>query len=124
MKKLHIALAILVCTIMSLSLKVIANETQTPAAEQTQAVEQVKDIEIIPTMASPSLSPNRIWVGTFQIVWNEMMDNIIYGPIRFEKYNSKVAKALNKQEFKKTNISSNSYYTKYGVVSPDLKSII
>lgn len=124
MKKLHIALAILVCTIMSLSLKVIANETQTPAAEQTQAVEQVKDIEIIPTMTSPSLSPNRIWVGTFQIVWNEMMDNIIYGPIRFEKYNSKVAKALNKQEFKKTNISSNSYYTKYGVVSPDLKSII
>ena len=116
MKKLLITLGIL--SAMILGLPTLADE---PAnAETTQS----KAIEILPAMASESTAPNRIWVGTFQIVWNEVMDNIIYGPINFVKYNSKTAKILNKQDFKKEYISSNSYYTKYGIVSPKLKTSI
>lgn len=81
-------------------------------------------IEVLPTMTTESSAPNRIWVGTFQIVWNEAIDNVVRKPIKFIGYDSIVAKQLNKKEFKKTNISEDSYYTKTGIVSPDLKAEI
>lgn len=81
-------------------------------------------IEVLPTMTTESSAPNRIWVGTFQIVWNEAIDNVVRKPIKFIGYDSIIAKQLNKKEFKKTNISEDSYYTKTGIVSPDLKAEI
>lgn len=81
-------------------------------------------IEVLPTMTTESSASNRIWVGTFQIVWNEAIDNVVHKPIKFVGYDSIIAKQLNKKEFKKTNISEDSYYTKTGIVSPDLKSEI
>lgn len=81
-------------------------------------------IEVLPTMQTQSTAPNRIWVGTFQVVWNEAIDNVVHKPIKFADYDSIIAKQLNKKEFKKTNISENAYYTKTGIVSPDLKSEI
>ncbi len=131
MKKLYISLAILFATLIGLMPNAFAQEkavqeevsaVETPA-DQTPAVD-VPAIDILATMNQQSDSPNRIWVGTFQIVWNEFMDNLVYGPIDFADYNSKMAKELNKQNFKKTDISENSYYTKYGLVSPNLKQTI
>ena len=81
-------------------------------------------IEVLPTMKTESSAPNRIWVGTFQIVWNEAIDNVVHKPIKFIGYDSIIAKQLNKKEFKKSNISEDSYYTKTGIVSPDLKAEI
>ncbi len=129
MKKL---LALGVLAVLLASLPVVASDKKnkvkpaTPEVkvEQTEAVEEVKPIEIVPTMSTESNAQNRIWVGTFQIVWNELMDNIIYGPIRFVGDTPKVVKDLNKQSFKKSNISDKSYYTKYGPVSPELKKEI
>lgn len=109
MKKLLISLALLFTTISCI----------VPSAMATE-----QSIDVLPTMNWTSSAPNRIWVGTFQIVWNEFMDNIVKKPIKFVDYNSQVAKALNKQNFKKKNINENSYYTKYGSVSPELKAEI
>lgn len=89
----------------------------------TNAV-NAQTIEVLPTMTTASSAPNRIWVGTFQIVWNEAIDNVVRKPIKFIGYDSIIAKQLNKKEFKKTNISEDSYYTKTGIVSPDLKAEI
>jgi len=109
MKKFYMTIALLFATIFA-------------TAPATMA--QSKNIEVLPTMSTESSAPNRIWVGTFQIVWNEVIDNIVYGPIKFLDYKSKVADALNKKEFKKSYISDNSYYTKFGIVSPNLKKTI
>lgn len=108
MKKFLISLAVLATTLVGTS--VSATETAS--------------IEVLPTMSTISESPNRIWVGTFQIVWNETIDNVVKKPIKFIGYDSPVAKELNKKTFKKSNISENSYYTKTGIVSPDLKTTI
>ncbi len=67
---------------------------------------------------------NSFWVGTFQIVWNEVIDNIVHHPLEFIGGTTQSAKDLNKREFNKTDISENSYYTKYGTVSPELKKEI
>lgn len=107
MKKLLISLAVLFATT---GLASYATET--------------KSIEIVPTMTTESSAPNRIWVGTFQIVWNEFMDNIVKGPIKFVDFNSKMAANLNKREFKKSDINEDSYYTKYGLMTPETRNEI
>ena len=127
MKKLYLTLAILFATLIAIAPNVIAHEkkvenAKTPAVEET--VENIPDIEVLATMKQKSKAPNRIWVGTFQLVWNELMDNIVYGPVRFVNDTPKMAKELNKQSFKKSNLSENSYYIKYGEVSPELKKEI
>lgn len=76
---------------------------------------------VLPTMNAKTANGNTIWVGTFQIVWNEVIDNIVKGPLEFVGGTNETAKNLNKREFNKTDISENSYYTKYGIISPDLK---
>jgi hypothetical protein len=85
---------------------------------------ETKDIDVLPTMNYQSTSPNQLWVGTFQLVWNETIDNVVKKPIKFVKYKSQMATELNKKAFKTSDISDNSYYTKYGVVSPSLKDEI
>lgn len=110
MKKLLISIALLVAVISGF-------------ANQSFAQEQ-KQIEVLPTLASESAAPNRIWVGTFQIVWNEVIENITKKPIKFVGFDSQMAKLLNKKSFKKSDISENSYYTKSGIVSPELKATI
>jgi len=80
--------------------------------------------EVIPVMSIESSASNVIWVGTFQIVWNEVMDNLVKGSVEFDTETPQMALDLNKREFNKTDISDNSYYTKYGTVSPKLKKEI
>ncbi len=84
----------------------------------------VDTLEILPTMTTESSTENRAWVGTFQLVWNDILANITNKPIEFCGYESKMAQNLNQQEFTKDNLSSNAYYTKYGVVCPKLKKEI
>ena len=80
--------------------------------------------KVLPTMDSEVANGNTIWVGTFQIVWNEVINNIVKGPLEFIGGTKDTGKSLNKREFNKTDISEDSYYTKFGIVSPKLKKEI
>ncbi len=81
-------------------------------------------IEILPTMSSVSTSPNRVWAGTFQLVWNDLMDEMVKGPVKFGWKNPQIVKELNKQTFKAEMISDDSYYKTFGKISPELKNQI
>lgn len=81
-------------------------------------------VKMLPVFSAKSDAQNRVWVGTFQMVWNEFMDNIVKGPVVFKFYKSALADQLNKQEFKKSMISEDSYYTAYGETSIALKEKI
>ena len=83
-----------------------------------------KTLDVLPLLASPSNQANRLWVGTFQLVWNDLMDGIVKGPVKFEHYKSPLAKQLNKQKFKADQLSEDSYYKTYGETSPELKAQI
>lgn len=88
------------------------------------AIANDESIEVVPTMATESTAVNRAWVGTFQIIWNELINEVLQKPVKFVKYNSELVTDLNKQKFKKEYLSEDSYYTTYGVVSPDLREKI
>ena len=73
MKKLYITLAILFAALTTIAPNVIAHEKKaatTPVVEEATA--NIPEIEILATMNQKSKAPNRIWVGTFQLVWNEL----------------------------------------------------
>ena len=70
-----------------------------------------------------NVNENKVWVGTFQIAWNELMDNL-GGPIEFEEGASQLAEDLNKQSFTKDMLNEDSYYIGQGQISPELKKQI
>ncbi len=82
------------------------------------------DLDVLPLFASQSNQQNRIWVGTFQLAWNDLMDGIVKGPVKFTKGTPALVKDLNKQSFKADQLDENSYYKTYGETSPELKAQI
>ena len=100
------------------------NEQITTKTAESKQEEKTSDIEVVPTMNSDIKNDNAMWVGTFQIVWNELTDNIVKHPVEFIGGTNITAQNLNKREFNKTDLSDDSYYTKYGIVSPALKAEI
>lgn len=66
---------------------------------------------------------NSIWVGTFQLAWNELMQEFD-GDIQFQDYNSKLAEQLNRKLFLKEMLSSDDYYIKVGRTSNTLRKEI
>ena len=82
------------------------------------------DIEVLPTMRTKSSAQDRVWVGTFQIVWNDFMDKIIHNPIRFREGTPEYVKDLNKQRFTIASLSEESYYRYTGKVTKKTKKQI
>lgn len=109
MKKILVSLAILVAMIGGIS---------------TAQAQEVNSIDVLPTMNTQSTAQNRIWVGTFQLVWNELTDKIVKAPVKFLDFDSQMANNLNQKQFKKSNLNEKSYYVKSGIVSPALKAEI
>lgn len=81
-------------------------------------------IEVQPTMISRSNEQDRIWVGTFQLVWNDFIDKVIFNPVRFREGNPALVNELNKRTFSADNISEKSYYKYTGKVKKNTKKQI
>ena len=54
---------------------------------------------------------NQVWVGTFNLVWNELIEQL-GGNVEFEEGNSELANELNKKTFTKEMLNEDSYYIK------------
>ena len=81
-------------------------------------------IEVLPTMQSRTNAQDRVWVGTFQLVWNEFMDKVVHLPIRFPDGTPVMVQELNKQAFTAENLSENSYYKMAGKITKRTKKQI
>lgn len=82
--------------------------------------------KIAPTFTSKisSIDTNKVWCGTFNLVWNDFMNDVIGGKIEFEDGPSELADELNKQTFTVNELNSNSYFKIHGKASFDLKDKI
>ena len=70
------------------------------------------------------MDTNKVWCGTFNLVWNDFMNDVIGGKIEFEDGPSNLADELNKQSFTVDQLNSNSYYKKHGWATTELKTEI
>ena len=82
------------------------------------------NIEVQPTMQTRTSAQDRVWVGTFQIVWNDFMDKIVHNTVRFREGTPVMVQELNKQAFKENQLSEKSYYTMTGKVKKNTKKQI
>lgn len=71
-------------------------------------------VEVLATMSDTPSKPNRVWVGTFQLVWNKLMDEYTHGPVVLQDYNSPLIEALNRRNFDARDIAANAYYATFG----------
>lgn len=67
---------------------------------------------------------NSIWIGTFNLAWNELIEQYIHEDIKFNGENTELVNKLNRQDFKKDQISEDDYYIKVGQTSEILKEQI
>ena len=82
------------------------------------------NIDVLATMQSKSNIQDRVWVGTFQIVWNDFMDKIAHTVIKFPEGTPQIVNELNKQDFTVEDLSENCYYKYSGKVKKNTKKTI
>lgn len=99
----------------SISIEAINNQE-----DQKEEIE--RNIAIVPTMQD-EISENSAWCPTFQLVWNDMQNELVGGNVKFQEPNVMVDN-LNKQAFKESDLSEEYYYKNFGIMSKELKQEI
>lgn len=90
--------------------------------KKTTNLEKTSDVIVVPTM-NDIISADSSWCGTFQLVWNDMKNEIVKKDIVFNPQ-LEMVKNLNKEDFNETMLSEDYYYKIYGVKSLSLKEQI
>ena len=75
-----------------------------------------------------SVEENSIWCGTFQLVWNRMMEHFQFDkmefvtePVNGELIENEIVDNLNKKTFTKDALSESGYYVDFGETTPETK---
>ena len=82
------------------------------------------NIEVLPTMLSRSANPDRVWVGTFQLVWNDFMDKFVHNYVRFKDGTPEYVWELNAKTFNSKDLSDNCLYKTAGRITKSTKKKI
>lgn len=98
------------------------NDTNVQMAEEITNIQTDEGIEVVPTM-SDTIMADSSWCGTFQLVWNDMKNEVVKKDIIFNPQLDMVSN-LNKEEFNETMISEDYYFKIYGLKSLELKEQI
>ena len=69
------------------------------------------------------VTDNAIWCGTFQLIWNDLKNDLAKQDIVFTPQ-LKVVENLNKETFTAENLSESDYYKTYGTPTIELKNKI
>ena len=85
---------------------------------------KIVNVNIVPTMIT-KLEDNSTWCPTFQIIWNDMKNEVIKKDIEFiNDKDNQIVLDLNKETFKSTMLSDEYYYKKYGFATISMRDEI
>ena len=112
---------ILLATLSALVLCGCSNVTidnpKQKAIEPQKEVQKETDankIDLLTLFSSKTKSPDRAWVGTFQLVFNDMKNNILKQEVKFVGLTpTSDLIGLNKEEFNSSMLNESSYLVRY-----------
>ena len=86
------------------------------------------DVQVVASLED-EITTNSAWCGTFQLVWNDMVNNVVKRNVKFLDGDNlevaqRIADNLNKQTFKEEQLSEKDYYKIFDTMSLELKSKI
>jgi len=85
---------------------------------------EIKDIKVVPTLVT-KLENNSIWCAPFQLIWNDLKNDIVKDNIVFVgDENNQTVLDLNKETITINDLSEKYYYKKHGFMTLDLKKEI
>lgn len=91
-------------------------------SKKTTKLQSVAGITVVPTM-NDTITADSSWCGTFQLVWNDMKNEVVKKDIIFNPQLD-IVKNLNKEDFNETMLSEDYYFKIYGLKSLELKKQI
>ena len=97
-------------------------EEKTNNVIEEDEIEENDIISVVPTM-NDVLSKDSCWCGTFQLVWNDMKNEVVKKDVEFDPQ-IRMVENLNKEDFNETMISDEYYYKIYGIKNQLLKEKI
>ena len=118
-KKVKILIIVVILIIVSIVGVIAINKYGGKTATRLQ---QAEGITIVPTMRD-TITADSSWCGTFQLIWNDMKNDVVKGDIVFTPQ-EKMADNLNKEEFTQDMLSEDYYFKIYGPKSLELKEQI
>ncbi len=83
---------------------------------------ETQGVDVVPTMQD-KISQDVSYCATFQLIWNDLKNDIVKTDIKFAKQNDYVD-SLNKELFTTKDISDSMYYKVYGLKTLELKKQI
>lgn len=105
-------------------LNVSSEENEKMAENKNSTKDGKESIAVLPTMID-NLKSNSIWCPTFQLVWNDMVNEVVKTDVKFiGDEDNEFANNLNKQDFKEDMLSEESFYKTYGLKTLELKEKI
>ena len=122
-KKINIMFSIIVLSVLIavgiITFKFLdANDAKT----QGEILNRVTNIDIVPT-TDDIISDNSAWCPTFQLIWNDLKNEVVKQDIVFENQIPMVDN-LNKESFTADMLSEEYYYKTYGLKTIELKTEI
>lgn len=120
-KKLKILIIFGILIVLFIIGFVVINKANIFSQKATK-LESVAGITVVPTM-NDKITADSSWCGTFQLVWNDMKNEIVKKDIVFNPQLDMV-KNLNKEDFNETMLSEDYYFKIYGLKSLELKKQI
>lgn len=92
--------------------------------DNNEDVATLTEVKVVPTLIS-NLEDNSIWCAPFQLIWNDLKNEIIKDDIVFiNDENNQTVVDLNKETITANDISDKYYYKKHGYMTLDLKKEI
>ena len=124
MKKILISLIIIILVIgASIGIYKVVNKEKS-VVENPKSLSSTEGIITAVTL-DDEIEDNTIWCGTFQLIWNDLKNDLAKQDIVFYDYPElQLVKNLNKETFTTDDISDQYYYKKIGTPSIELKEEI
>lgn len=117
-KKRKILIIFGILIILFIIVFVVINKANIFSKKVTK-LQSVEGITVVPTM-NDTITADSSWCGTFQLVWNDMKNEVVKKDVIFNPQLDMV-KNLNKEDFNETMLSEDYYYKIYGLKSLALK---